>query len=140
MKPPRATRRRAPPLVPVLRKEPAPAPPVELHMRNRWSYPVNPMSVGMDWGRRGFTCDRIADPPDKEWRDFEHETNELIVILDGRLEIEIEVDGVTQRLDVMTGDEVFVPAGANHTVRNLHTGVTRWLYGYQAKNRGFRSF
>jgi mannose-6-phosphate isomerase-like protein (cupin superfamily) len=97
------------------------------------------MSVGMDWGRRGYTCGRIADPPDAEWRDFEHETNELIVVLNGRLEIEIAVDGGVQRLDAMAGDEVFVPSGAKHTVRNVHTGITRWLYGYQEKNWGFRS-
>lgn len=136
----RQTRRRARTLVPVLRGEPAPAQPIDLLSRNKWAYPVNPMSVGMDWGRRGYTCHRIADPPDAEWLDFEHDTNELIVILDGRLEIEIAVDGGVQCLDALTGDEVFVPAGARHTVRNTHTGTTRWLYGYQAEVRGFRSF
>ena len=138
--PARQTRKRARPLVPVLRNEPAPAQPVELIARNKWAYPVNPMSVGMDWGRRGFTCDRIADPPGAEWLDYEHETDELIVVLDGRLEIEIAVDAGVERFDALTGDEVFVPAGANHTVRNKHTGTTRWLYGYLAEIRGIRSF
>ena len=144
--PPRQTRKRNRTLVPVMRSEPAPEPQVELIERNKWSYPVNPMSIGMDWGRRGYTCDRIADPPDAEWRDFEHETNELVGLFkmpigcDVRLEIEIEVEGAVQRLDAMTGDEVFVPRGANHTVRNMHRGVTRWLYGYQTKDRGFGSF
>jgi mannose-6-phosphate isomerase-like protein (cupin superfamily) len=132
-------RRRNRPLVPVLRSEPASphAAPVELILRDKWAYPVNPMSVGMDWGRRGYSCDRIADPPDREWRDFEHETGELIVVLDGRLEIEIEVDGEVALLDAMAGDEIFVPAGARHTVRNVHTGTTRWLYGYAHPRRGF---
>ncbi|HUT49139.1 MAG TPA: cupin domain-containing protein [Alphaproteobacteria bacterium] len=141
-RPPGRSRRRNSTLVPVVRTEPV-SPheaPVELIARNKWAYPVNPMSVGMDWGRRGYTCDRIADPPDKEWRDFVHETNELIVVLDGRLEIEVDIDGDIQRFDVMTGDELFVPGGANHTVRNMHSGTTRWLYGYQAPSRGFRSF
>jgi mannose-6-phosphate isomerase-like protein (cupin superfamily) len=137
--PPRQMRRRPRTLVPVVRSEPAPTRPIELIARDKWAYPVNPMSVGMDWGRRGYTCGRIADPPDAEWRDFEHETNELIVVLNGRLEIEIAVDGGVQRLDAMAGDEVFVPSGAKHTVRNVHTGITRWLYGYQEKNWGFRS-
>jgi len=138
--PVRQMRKRPRPLVPVLRSEPAPPPAIELISRNKWSYPVNPMSVGMDWGRRGYSCDRIADPPGAEWRDFEHETDELIVVLDGRLEIEIVVDGHVQRLDALAGDEVFVPAHAVHTVRNKHTGTTRWLYGYLAKIRGIRSF
>lgn len=129
------------PFVPVMRNEPA-APqkaPVELIIRNKWAYPVNPMSVGMDWGRRAYSCDRIADPPDNEWRDFEHETNELIVVLDGRLEIEVEVerDGTVELIDAMAGDEVLVPAGARHTIRNVHPGTTRWLFGYQRSERGF---
>jgi len=32
------------------------------------------------------------------------------------------------RLD--EGDEVFIPKGAVHSVRNIHTGTTRWYYGY----------
>lgn len=138
--PPRQTRKRNRTLVPVMRTEPAAPSPLELIERNKWTYPVNPMAVGMDWGRLGFTCNRIADPPGQEWRDFEHETDELIVVLDGRLEIEVEVEGGVQRFDAMTGDEVFVPRGAKHTVRNMHTDVTRWLYGYQAQKRGLRSF
>jgi mannose-6-phosphate isomerase-like protein (cupin superfamily) len=139
--PPGRSRRRARPLVPVLRNEPASRPTAtpELIARSKWSYPVNPMSVGMDWGRRGYSCERIADPPGQEWRDFVHDTDELMVVLDGWLEVEVAVDGAAQRFDAMAGDEVFVPAGANHTVRNAHSGTTRWLYGYARANLGFRS-
>jgi len=28
------------------------------------------------------------------------------------------------------GDELFIPRGATHTVRNVHAGTTRWLYGH----------
>ena len=28
------------------------------------------------------------------------------------------------------GDEVFIPKGAVHSVKNVAPGATRWLYGY----------
>jgi len=134
-RPPSGRGRRARPLVPVMRTEPLrpPDPPVDYFIRDKWAFPVNPVAVGMDWGRRGFSCDRIIDPPGQEWRDVEHESAELIVVLDGRLEVEVRIDGVTRHYDAMAGDELFVPAGAPHTVRNAHTGNTRWLYGYQSR-------
>jgi quercetin dioxygenase-like cupin family protein len=34
------------------------------------------------------------------------------------------------RLIAEPGDEVFIPRGAVHSVKNVHTATTRWLYGY----------
>jgi quercetin dioxygenase-like cupin family protein len=31
---------------------------------------------------------------------------------------------------VEPGDELFIPKGVRHSVKNIHAGVTRWLYGY----------
>ncbi|MGE5778348.1 MAG: hypothetical protein ACM30D_03465 [Hyphomicrobiales bacterium] len=28
------------------------------------------------------------------------------------------------------GDEVFIPKGVLHSVKNVHVTATRWLYGY----------
>ncbi len=28
------------------------------------------------------------------------------------------------------GDEVFIPKGARHSVKNIHVATTQWLYGY----------
>jgi ribosomal protein L16 Arg81 hydroxylase len=28
------------------------------------------------------------------------------------------------------GDELYIPRTVTNTVRNLHAGTTRWLYGY----------
>ena len=40
----------------------------------------------------------------------------------------VAVDGAC--LTAEPGDEVFIPKGSVHSVRNLHDGTTRWLYGY----------
>ncbi len=95
-------------------------------IRNKFARPVNPMAVGIDWGRRGFRCRRMRDPPGQEWRDFVHDSDELVMVLKGRLEI--DVAGVL--VDAEEGDEIFIPAGAVHTVRNTAPSSTSWLYGY----------
>jgi mannose-6-phosphate isomerase-like protein (cupin superfamily) len=47
-------------------------------------------------------------------------------VVEGRLEM--VVSGKTVTLE--PGDEVFIPKGALHSVRNIHHGTTVWLYGY----------
>ncbi len=46
--------------------------------------------------------------------------------MEGALEMTIE----HQRVVVEPGDEVLIPARALHSVKNIHPGTTRWLYGY----------
>lgn len=80
-----------------------------------------------DWGRRGFSCDIWTDAPGQVWRDFVHATDELVMPLEG--EIELEVGGRTCRPRI--GEEVLIPAGVRHTVRNVGDRVSRWYYGYK---------
>jgi quercetin dioxygenase-like cupin family protein len=98
----------------------------ELLAKSRFSTPVDRNQVTADWQARGFSCDLFVDPPGREWNDFVHGTNELVTVAEGRLEITI--DG--ERLIAEEGDEVFIPRRALHSVKNLHSGTTRWLYGY----------
>ena len=44
----------------------------------------------------------------------------------GRLELTIG----GQRLVAGPGDEVFIPQGTVHSVKNIHDPATYWLYGY----------
>lgn len=44
-------------------------------------------------------------------------------------EVEFEIDG--SRHCPGPGEEVFIPAGARHTVRNIGKVESRWLYGYR---------
>jgi mannose-6-phosphate isomerase-like protein (cupin superfamily) len=88
--------------------------------------PVDRALVAADWRQRGYSCDAFVDPPGREWNDFIHSTDELVTVADGRLEVII--GGV--RYEAGPGDEVFIPKNTRHSVRNIHSGPTRWLYGY----------
>lgn len=84
-------------------------------------------TVAGEWRERGFTCSDWSDPPGREWSDFVHRVDEIILVLEG--EIELEIEGRTLRPAI--GEEVFVPAGAVHTLRNVGIHPSRLLYGYK---------
>ncbi len=79
------------------------------------------------WRARGFSCDLWVDPPGQVWRDFVHATDELVMPVEGR--IELEFGGQVHRPG--PGEEILIPAGAVHTVRNVGGTTARWLYGYR---------
>lgn len=83
-------------------------------------------AVRADWQSRGYTCELWIDPPDQVWRDFEHDVDEVVLLLEGSAQIELA--GKTIRLQ--PGDELMIPAGTRHTVRNCGNGPARWLHGY----------
>lgn len=85
--------------------------------------------ISRDWTTRGFSCDLWVDPPGQRWEDFVHATDELVIVLEG--ELEFEIAGAISHPD--TGEEIFIPAGAVHSVRNIGTSTARWLYGYRVK-------
>ena len=64
------------------------------------------------------------------WADFVHKTYELVVLTEG--EIEIEIEGKSQRPQI--GKEVFIPANALHTVRNVGSVENVWYYGYRKEH------
>ena len=66
-------------------------------------------------------------PPGKVWADFIQRTDELVVLAEG--EIEIEIEGKSEQPPI--GEEVFIPANAMHTVRNVGKANNVWYYGYK---------
>ncbi len=94
--------------------------------KGRFSVPMDKARVAADWRGRGYSCHDFHDPPGREWRDFVHECQELVTVVAGRLEL--EVDGATVLAG--PGDEVFIPRRAVHTVRNVYDGGSHWLFGY----------
>ena len=88
---------------------------------------VNKQNVSKDWAARGFSCDLWVDPPGQRWEDFVHATDELVLVVEG--ELEFEINGVISHPKI--GDELFIPAGAVHSVRNIGSQTARWLYGYR---------
>lgn len=98
----------------------------EVFRKRKYPTPLQRMRVAADWRKRGYSCALFVDPPGRAWTDFVHNSNELVTVAEGRLEVTI--DG--ERMVAEPGDEVFIPRGTLHSVRNIHSDTTRWLYGY----------
>ena len=84
-------------------------------------------SVKHDWQTRGYSCDVWTDPPGQAWRGFVHDTDELLMLIDG--EIEVHLGGRVFRPAI--GEEIFIPAGQAHTVINIGSTTNHWFYGYR---------
>lgn len=95
-------------------------------LRHKFRIPIDHGAVARNWIERGYSCDAFVDPPGQEWRDFVHDTNEVVTVVEGGLQVEM----MGKQLTLNPGDELFIPRGVSHTVRNIHPGATRWLYGY----------
>ncbi len=87
---------------------------------------IDQEAVARRWRARGFSCGLWVDPPGQVWEDYVHATDELVLLVEG--EVEFEVSGTVHR--PRRGEELLIPAGARHTVRNVGAGTSRWLYGY----------
>ncbi len=85
--------------------------------------------VRRQWAERGFSCDVWVDAPGQEWRDFLHAVDELVMPLEGQIELEFSGQSIRPPL----GEEVLIPARTRHTVRNIGGTVARWLYGYRVR-------
>ncbi|MDH3639361.1 MAG: cupin domain-containing protein [Gammaproteobacteria bacterium] len=81
------------------------------------------------WAARGYSCDVWTDLPGQVWRDYVHESEELVMLMEGQIEITFQ--GSTVRPGV--GEEILIPAGAMHTVRNVGTTHSRWYYGFRQR-------
>jgi len=99
---------------------------MEYFLSGKFSSPVKFERVAADWGSRGYSCDWFSDPPGQEWNNFVHSCNELVTVIEGKLQMTVNGEVFL----VKPGDEVFIPSGARHSVKNMHSSTTRWLYGY----------
>jgi mannose-6-phosphate isomerase-like protein (cupin superfamily) len=87
--------------------------------------------VRESWRLRDFSCDEWVDPPGKRWEGYVHEVDELLMVVEGHLELEMG----GKKLRLALGEEVFIPAREVHSVRNVGGTVSRWLYGYKRVRR-----
>lgn len=60
------------------------------------------------------------------WEDYRHATDELVMPIEGLLELEFGGQCVRPE----PGEEILIPAGLAHTVRNIGGTSVKWLYGY----------
>ncbi len=98
----------------------------DLLTKGKFAVPVDREAVASDWRDRGYSCGLFVDPPGQEWNNFVHDVNELVIVAEGKLEMSVGDASFV----VEEGDEVFIPKGANHSLKNIHPGTSRWLYGY----------
>ena len=85
--------------------------------------------ITADWAALGFSCDLWTDAPGQRWEDFTHATDELVTVLEG--DMEFEVEGEVHH--PQPGEELLIPTGAVHSARNIGSTTARWLYGYGGK-------
>jgi quercetin dioxygenase-like cupin family protein len=88
--------------------------------------PVCIDAVLKDWEARGYSGGVWTDPPGQKWENFCHDVDELLMVVTG--EIELEMDGETRLL--RPGEEATIAARAVHSVRNSGDSEARWLYAY----------
>ena len=89
---------------------------------------MNQNQLKQNWESRGYSFGIFKDPPGQVWADFVHKTDELVVLAEG--EIEIEIEDKLQKLKL--GEEVFIPANATLTVKNVGSVGNVWYYGYKS--------
>ena len=51
---------------------------------------MNSEQVKKDWNSRGYSFGIFKNPPGQVWSNFVHKTDELVVLAEGKIEIEIE--------------------------------------------------
>jgi quercetin dioxygenase-like cupin family protein len=88
---------------------------------------MDQQKIGALWAARGFSCGLWVDPPGQVWADFVHDRDELVMVVEG--EQEFEMNGRPYRPAI--GEELLIPAGTRHTARNVGPTTSRWLYGYK---------
>ena len=83
--------------------------------------------IKKDWASRGFSFDDWNDPPGRVWKNYHHETDELFMVVAGRVELEMNNES---RL-LVPGEEVLIPARTYHSVYTSSDRPSKWLYGYK---------
>ncbi len=83
--------------------------------------------IRTNWEARGYSCGLWVDPPGRVWADFVHDTDELVMVVAGEQEFEMDGKPIRPRI----GEELLIPAKTRHTARNVGTVTSRWFYGYR---------
>ncbi|HUL41511.1 MAG TPA: cupin domain-containing protein [Burkholderiales bacterium] len=85
--------------------------------------------IQSDWSKRGYSFGVWIDPPGQVWEGYVHDSDELLLLVEGQIELAFLGESFSPKI----GEEVLIPAGVSHTVRNIGNSANCWYYGY--KNR-----
>jgi len=47
-------------------------------------------AIARAWRKRDFSCDLWVDPPGQVWADYVHDVDELVMVVEGDVEFEME--------------------------------------------------
>ena len=94
--------------------------------KSAYPVPVDYSVVETDWREQDFSFGIFRDPPRQQWNDFRHESDEYVLVAEGRLWIEVGGESATCE----PGDLVRIPRGVSHTLHTLSAEGSVWLYGY----------
>ena len=86
---------------------------------------IDRSTVAKEWHARGFSCGMWIDHAGREWTCQAHTHEELLLVMSGV--IEVAVGGRLLRPTI--GEEIRIPAGVAHTIKNVGGKTARWLYG-----------
>ena len=88
---------------------------------------MNIETVRQNWDQRGFSCQEWVDPAGQVWKNYVHDVDELLMVLEGALNLEMQ----GRIFNAVPGKEFFIPACTVHSVSNVGEKTARWLYGYK---------
>ena len=83
--------------------------------------------IKREWAEKGYSFGIWKDSPDQIWFGFVHATDEIIMLVEGKIEIEFQGRKISPKI----GEEVVIPAGVKHTVKNIGKSNNIWFYGYR---------
>lgn len=98
-------------------------------MRRRNVNAPDTAGIRADWEARGFSFELWSDPPGQAWSGFVHETDELVMLLEGEVEFSFAGEAIRPGI----GEELLIPAGVRHTVVNVGAARNRWCFGYRLR-------
>ena len=87
---------------------------------------ISQSDVAENWSGWLYYFGLFVDPLGQRWEDFIHNCNEVVMVQEGRLGM--KVSGAV--IEIVPCAEVFISKDRIHFVRNIHTGISKWLDGY----------
>jgi len=88
--------------------------------------PVDFTAVEAAWRLENFSFGIFRDPPDQEWNNFSHPSDEYVLVAEGRIKIDVG----NESMICTAGDLVRIPRQVRHSLKTLSTDGSVWLYGY----------
>lgn len=90
---------------------------------------MNIKQIEKDWEKRNFSFGVWIDPPGQEWIDYMHDSDELFMVIEGDVELTLGGKIICPNI----GEEILIPKNTMHSVKNVGSTQSRWLYGYKKR-------